>query len=138
MVNGTVRPFLAPGIPGLVVIVPAPIFINREWLYCNTEARCVGVERNIIAVILIREDRGEQPPAGAIDGHIAPTPIIETPHYLDGSVGVELRHDRVGIVGACVQIRRFGCHRVLRRCRGGKHQQNRAEPEARSGCGSHG
>jgi hypothetical protein len=86
--------------PRPIVVIASPIRIHRKRDDRNRECRCVRVERNVSTLILISDVRRIHPAAIAIKGNVAPTPIIEAAHHLDGCVSVELRHLGIRVIRA--------------------------------------
>jgi hypothetical protein len=91
----SMHPLIAFPIPGAVVIITSPVSVDSECNYWNTEPGRVRVERNVTALVLVSDVRRVEPAAAAVEGDIAPTPIIEAAHNLDGRISVELSHFRI-------------------------------------------
>ena len=96
------------------MIVPIPVIANRKLHYRDAEAGCVGVERNIAALVVIREIRRVQPTAYVVRRHITPAPIIQATIDPNWCAAVELRDLRIAVIRSCVHANGFGRHRILR------------------------
>src|SRR3569833_807571 len=82
--NVTVHPLLALPIPGAAVIVASPIGIDRERHDRYAKTRGIRVQRHITTFIGIGDVGRIHPTTGILGNHVAPTPIVETAHDLDG------------------------------------------------------
>src|SRR5262249_6727683 len=81
-----VHPFVAPPIPRSPVIVVIPIVRNGELYDGHTQTRCVGVQRNEAALILINDIRRINPAAIVCERDVTPAPVIEATHDLNRRV----------------------------------------------------
>ena len=88
-------PLRALSKPGSPLVVMPPIGVHRKRHNRNSKRGCVGIERHIAALIRKRDIRGVQPAPRTLKSNITPAPVIETTHYLDGRVGIELRDLRI-------------------------------------------
>ena len=87
-----VYPFIALRIPGPIVIMAAPIGVDREREYGNPEPGGVRIKWNVAALILVRNIRRVEPSSITVKGDVTPAPIIEATHHLDRCIRVELCH----------------------------------------------
>ena len=130
MMNRAVLPLASLLVPGTVVVIAAPIRVERESQDRNAEPGRVRVQGDVATLVLVRDIRRVKPAAVAVETDVTPTPIIETPHYLDGRVRVELRYFGIRAVRTGIDTRGIAGHRVLRGGHGHQGYQARASRQA--------
>jgi len=107
------EPLVPTRIPRAVVIVMIPIGADGKFHDRNPEARRIRVQRNVATLITIDDVRCIHPAAIVLETDITPTPVIQTTIYLDRSIGINLRYDRIAIVRAGIDVCRVGRYGIL-------------------------
>ena len=95
MTYRAVYPFIALRVPGSIVIVAAPVGVEREREHGNPEPGAVRIKWNVATLILVRNIRRVEPSSITVKGDVTPAPIIEATHHLNRGVRIELRHLRI-------------------------------------------
>lgn len=108
------RPLIAVPEPGPIMVITPPIGIDSERHNGNGEGRRVRVEGNVSTFIFIGDVRRIHPPAVAVELDVAPTPIIEATHHLNGKIGIELGHLGVRVIRTGANAGGFGSYGVFR------------------------
>src|SRR6185437_3661373 len=114
MVELPVFPLLPPRIPGPAVIVVTPVDVDRERHDGDAESRRIRIKWNVTVLVGVTDIRRVHPSADVLDPHIAPTPIVEATHHLDGCVGIELSHHGVRAVRPRIKVCRPGSNGIVR------------------------